>query len=108
MQTNQNADLQALLNQRAELDRQIEAIRSGQRKEAIAKATEIIRQYELTPIDVFGRRGLETGSVPGASTKTRAPVAPKYRDPMTGSTWTGRGKPPKWIDGKDREQFLIR
>jgi DNA-binding protein H-NS len=34
-------------------------------------------------------------------------VAPKYRDPATGNTWTGRGKAPKWIDGKDRAKFLI-
>jgi len=34
-------------------------------------------------------------------------VAPKYRNPATGQTWTGRGKAPKWIDGKDRAKFLI-
>jgi DNA-binding protein H-NS len=34
-------------------------------------------------------------------------VAAKYRDPATGQTWTGRGKAPKWIDGKDRSAFLI-
>ena len=34
-------------------------------------------------------------------------VAAKYRDPATGQSWTGRGKAPKWIDGKDRAQFLI-
>ena len=34
-------------------------------------------------------------------------VAAKYRDPVTGQTWTGRGKAPKWIDGKDRNQFVI-
>mgnify|MGYP000218017274 FL=1 len=25
----------------------------------------------------------------------------------TGQTWTGRGKAPKWIDGQDRNKFLI-
>ena len=34
-------------------------------------------------------------------------VAPKYIDPVSGNTWTGRGKAPKWIDGKDRAPFLI-
>ncbi|WP_457844072.1 H-NS family nucleoid-associated regulatory protein [Staphylococcus aureus] len=33
--------------------------------------------------------------------------APKYRDPATGATWTGRGKPPNWIVGKDRTPFQI-
>ncbi|MGV0962247.1 MAG: H-NS family nucleoid-associated regulatory protein [Limnohabitans sp.] len=35
------------------------------------------------------------------------PVAHNYRDPVTGQTWTGRGKTPKWIEGKDRTQFVI-
>ncbi|THJ46770.1 H-NS histone family protein [Burkholderia sp. LS-044] len=32
---------------------------------------------------------------------------PKYRDPETGATWSGRGRPPAWIDGKDRVPFEI-
>ena len=34
-------------------------------------------------------------------------VTAKYLNPKSGATWTGRGKPPSWIAGKDREQFLI-
>ena len=34
-------------------------------------------------------------------------VAAKYRDPNTGATWSGRGKPPQWIAGKDRTPFAI-
>lgn len=34
-------------------------------------------------------------------------VEPKYIDPVSGKTWTGRGKAPKWIDGQDRTPFLI-
>jgi len=33
---------------------------------------------------------------------------PKYGDPKTGKTWTGRGKPPAWIAGvKNRDPYLI-
>jgi DNA-binding protein H-NS len=28
-------------------------------------------------------------------------------DPYSGKTWTGRGKPPAWIAGRNREKFLI-
>ncbi|WP_373785874.1 H-NS family nucleoid-associated regulatory protein, partial [Delftia acidovorans] len=31
----------------------------------------------------------------------------KYRDPASGATWTGRGKPPRWIEGKDRKALEI-
>lgn len=46
----------------------------------------------------------------GASAKPAAKrtVPPKYRDPETGATWTGRGLPPAWIAAaKDRNKFLI-
>ncbi|MBN6209404.1 H-NS histone family protein [Ralstonia pickettii] len=33
-------------------------------------------------------------------------VAPTYRDPKTGATWSGRGRAPTWI-GKNRDKFLI-
>jgi DNA-binding protein H-NS len=34
--------------------------------------------------------------------------APKYRDPKSGATWSGRGPAPAWLAGaKDRTKFLI-
>ena len=38
----------------------------------------------------------------------RAPLAPKYRNPETGETWSGRGKAPRWIDPANKEKFLIK
>ena len=35
-------------------------------------------------------------------------VAAKFRDPETGKTWSGRGREPVWIKGKDREEFRIQ
>jgi DNA-binding protein H-NS len=38
----------------------------------------------------------------------RGPQEPKYRDPRTGATWSGRGRAPVWLAGaKDRTAFLI-
>lgn len=42
----------------------------------------------------------------------RSVVAPKFRDPSTGATWTGRGKQPKWLaaaiqGGKKLDNFRI-
>ncbi|WP_154394650.1 H-NS histone family protein, partial [Burkholderia pseudomallei] len=39
--------------------------------------------------------------------KRRGPLPPKYRNPMTGETWCGRGRAPKWMSGSPREAFLI-
>ncbi|HZF81016.1 MAG TPA: H-NS histone family protein, partial [Rubrivivax sp.] len=39
-------------------------------------------------------------------------VAPKYRDPATGDTWTGRGLKPKWLaaalnSGRSLSEFAL-
>jgi DNA-binding protein H-NS len=60
-------------------------------------------EYGLTAQNVFD--GAKCGpKIVGA---VKNPVAHNYRDPVTGQTWTGRGKTPKWIEGKDRTQFVI-
>lgn len=38
----------------------------------------------------------------------RGPQPAKYRDPLTGATWSGRGRAPAWIaNAKDRTTFSI-
>lgn len=89
-----------LLKQREELEKQIEAARQTEIKDAVMKVRELVNRFGLSVTDVF----------PGEKTRAaKAPskVAAKYRDPMSGATWTGRGKAPKWIDGKDRQQFAL-
>ncbi|WP_061165222.1 H-NS family nucleoid-associated regulatory protein [Caballeronia temeraria] len=45
---------------------------------------------------------------PKAGDYVRGPQAPKYRDPASGETWSGRGRAPAWLAAaKDRTQFLI-
>ncbi len=94
------SDYQDLLKQRDALEAKIREARQNELKDAIAKVRALVAQFELTAEDVFG-------SGRRASKGTGAKVAPKYRDPATGDTWTGRGKAPRWIADKDREQFLI-
>lgn len=90
---------QELLAQREQLDKQIKEAIQREKADGIAKAKAIIEQYGLEASDLFSRKA----SARGPSGK----VAPKYRDPATGETWTGRGKAPKWIEGKDRSVFSI-
>jgi DNA-binding protein H-NS len=88
-----------LLAQREQLDKQIKEAIALEKSSGIAKAKIIIEQYHLTASDLFSRKvGVRNGG---------AKVAPKYRNPATGETWTGRGKAPKWIEGRDRSSFTI-
>jgi DNA-binding protein H-NS len=90
-----------LLKQRDMLAQQIEDARKRETTDALAKVRAIIAEYQLTAQEVFpiGRKARNGGSA--------GKVPPKFRDPETGQTWTGRGKAPRWIDGKERDQFLI-
>lgn len=36
------------------------------------------------------------------------PRVAKYRDPQSGTTWSGRGREPRWLKGKDRRAFAVR
>jgi DNA-binding protein H-NS len=67
----------------------------------ISSIRDQIAEYGITPEQLFGRRRSATSS-------PRAPIAPKYRDPKTGATWSGRGKAPQWIaKARNRDRFLI-
>ncbi|QWQ12977.1 H-NS histone family protein [Ralstonia solanacearum] len=76
-----------------------ESARLKELEQVIAQVKQIVADYELTAEDI------------GLSSKTKAKgrraVAPKYQDPKSGATWTGRGRAPAWIAGKNYERFLI-
>jgi len=87
-----------LLAQREALEQQIAAARKAEVAGAVQKIRDLVEAFGLTQDDIFrsAKQKREAGS-----------VAPKYRDPVTGQTWTGRGKPPNWIKDQDRSKFEI-
>lgn len=93
-----------------ELRKQMDAERKSERTQAIAAARELIKAHDLSASDLgFSGKGA-TKRVAGDK---RNVVAPKYRDPDTGKTWTGRGKSPAWFSaqlaaGHAKEEFLIQ
>lgn len=89
-----------LLAQREALEKQIKDARKAELAAAIEKVRALCAEYDLNADDVFGKKA--------ARSSTGAKVAAKYKNPQTGETWTGRGKAPKWIEGQDREKFLIQ
>jgi DNA-binding protein H-NS len=94
-----------LLEQRASLELKIKEAHANENAEAISKVRALVTEYELTTTDVFPTMKLR-GRKPG-EIGPKSKVVAKYRDPATGVTWSGRGKPPRWIAGQDRSQFTI-
>ena len=88
-----------LLQQRELLEQKISEARTQENAAAIEKVKALVADFGLTVDDIFS-----TGKT---RVKSVVKVAPKFRNPATGDTWTGRGKPPKWIQGQERDQYLI-
>jgi DNA-binding protein H-NS len=95
-----------LIAQRDALDRQIREVQSTAKADAVAQVRKLMTEHGLSAADLVVTVKAKTGARAGAK------VAAKYRDPVTGSTWTGRGLKPKWMKaaiegGKSVENFLI-
>ena len=101
----------AIKAQIAKLQQEAEALRKTEVAGVIAKIKQTIAAYSLTAADLGLGRGEKFGRSGAAKRATKAGITTgvaKYRDPKTGKTWTGRGKPPAWIAGaKNRDAYLI-
>jgi DNA-binding protein H-NS len=97
------ATYKELVQQRESLEKQIAEARHRETSDAVSQVHTLIAEFGLTQQDIFpSGKSAKSGAI-----KTGAKVAPKYRNPATQETWTGRGKAPKWIEGQERAQFLI-
>lgn len=52
------------------------------------------------------KKDIEASLFPKASKLKGRKLEPKYKDPVSGKTWAGRGRLPKWMVG-DKEQYKI-
>ncbi|MBN3815585.1 H-NS histone family protein [Paraburkholderia sp. Se-20369] len=87
------------------LQAEAEALRAEEINAVIADVRAKVVEYGLTEQDVFGRK--RTPRAKGAPA-TKSASVPKYRDPKTGETWSGKGRAPRWIaKARNRDPFLI-
>jgi DNA-binding protein H-NS len=96
----------------AKLEKQAEVLRKAEVADVVARIKEAIAAYGLTAADLgVGRGRATTGNALKSSTskeKSTTVGVAKYRDPKTGKTWTGRGKPPGWIaSANNRDRYRI-
>lgn len=88
-----------LLIQRAALEVQLSKAFNEERMKIIAELLDKMSLHQITLDDL--RRSLSKGRGRKA--------AAKYRDPVTGKEWSGRGRAPAWISGEaDRGRFLLK
>jgi DNA-binding protein H-NS len=76
--------------------------------DVIARIHGLMAEYGLTVADLGSRDNGRKKAGTAAKGAARQSGTPKYRDPISGKTWTGHGKAPAWIAPGNREKFLIK
>jgi DNA-binding protein H-NS len=87
----------------AEILAQAEQVKAEEKQQAMEACRAMIQSYGITAKDL----GLDKTTKAKSGPKPGNKVVPKYRDPDSGATWSGRGKTPRWINGADRSQYAI-
>ena len=88
----------------AEILAQAEIVKQEEKQKTIDTARAMIQTYGITAKDLGLDKTVKVKSGPKVGQK----VVPKYRDPKSGATWSGRGKTPRWINGAaDRSAYAI-
>lgn len=94
-----------LEKEKDKIEKAIAAKDGKERKKAIAAMTAAAKRngYDVKELlaDFTGSSGSGVSKVSkkkSASGKKTGKVAPKYKNPADGVTWSGRGRKPKWIE----------
>ncbi|HEF5874981.1 TPA: H-NS histone family protein [Burkholderia cenocepacia] len=82
---------------KARLELQLDLERRRLFDSVLAEIIECVMVFGITERDIFQ----------SDLTRTRKRRKAKYFDPITGSTWSGVGREPHWIKGRDRAEFVI-
>jgi DNA-binding protein H-NS len=108
--------LAELLAQKTALEEQIAEVQRTEHAAAVAQVRALMAEHGLTWQDIGGEPGRAAGAPPSRSGRSNAAAAPrlppKYRDPESGATWSGRGLKPRWLSvaldaGRSLDEFRI-
>lgn len=86
----------------AKLQTLAEQARQDEMVEARRKVRELMDAHKLSPSD------FAESNEKKKQTEKKGTVQAKYRDPDSGATWTGRGRAPRWLNRRDKDEFLIK
>jgi DNA-binding protein H-NS len=94
----------------AAAQRQREAKRESGKRELIEEFRARAEALGLSLGENWPRARKKTGGRPAGKKSPAQSPAVKYRNPGTGETWSGKGRPPKWLtlaerQGRGREEF---
>jgi DNA-binding protein H-NS len=88
-----------LKQQLAQLDERISVAWQQEQNAAIEHVRQVMNFFNLVPNQL---------RVDRLGTYNTKPLQMKYQHPVTGATWSGRGRAPSWIRNRSYNDFLVK
>lgn len=92
-------ELQNLQAQLRELNIRLADVKKDEKQAFLAGVQEHVALYGITEEELQRAAGFRKSRKPRAQAK--------YYDPSSGKTWCGFGRRPKWLEGKNLDDYLI-
>ena len=104
------SNLAELIAQKAALEKRIAEAQNHERAAAIAQIKQLMAEHGLTLGDLGAKASTGKPSKAGPRKGSKVPV--KFRDPVSGNAWSGRGLQPKWLQaalaqGRQLSEFAV-
>jgi DNA-binding protein H-NS len=87
------------------LQQRVDEERARVRLNAIEQIKEMLESGTLSADDIAALVPKKPSTQGGPRIRGKAPA--KYRNPETGDTWSGHGRPPLWLVGKNLSDYVI-
>ncbi|MEK6354993.1 MAG: H-NS histone family protein [Burkholderia cenocepacia] len=92
--------IRELQKQLGQLNLLVEETKQQEKQAKLKQIAEDVKEYGITEIELLRAAGFIKAK------RQKAPA--KYYDPNSGNSWTGRGPQPKWLEGKNLDDYVIR
>jgi len=100
------------------LQKKMQGLDEKQRSPKIAAIVKTMKDFDISLEEISvafnktGRGKYTRASSVSDKRRSPKPAAIRYRHPVSGETWTGRGRAPRWLAaaeaaGQNREQFRV-
>lgn len=100
----EDASPDELVKLREKINERLTKVQEEESRKALDEIRSLIDRFGFTYADVFPDKQVKR---PLRGEQARVlPVL--YRDPESGLGWSGRGKLPRWMVGKPKEEFRIK
>ena len=90
----QHSEYDRIMQQINDLRARADELRHQQRSQALRHILDVMRQHDIT-IEEIQSGKIGRSHAKRTTSATKAPA--KYADPVSGATWTGRGRKPAWV-----------